>query len=104
MTSAETLARIERACAELREEGEGLTFTAVAARAGISRPTLYRDVQLRAVVEEHIHRGHDPRTLSGLTSEVGHLRIAMEELAARVRTHEEQIRQLSRTDKRRQAR
>jgi xanthine/CO dehydrogenase XdhC/CoxF family maturation factor len=92
MTAPETLARIERTCAELLQEGEPVTFTTVAPVAGISRTTLYRDQALRMVVEEH--RTHSHRTLSGLVSEIGHLRTAVEALAERVRRHEEQLRRL----------
>ncbi len=95
MTSADTLANVEKACIELAEEGAPITFVTVAEYAGISRTSLYRDETLRAVVEEHRHRAHDPRTLSGLAAEVGHLRSVVEVLADRVRRHEEQLRRLS---------
>jgi len=96
MTSPDTLARVERACIELLRDEQPVTFTTVADRAGVSRTTLYRDQNLRTVVEEHRTRSHDPRTLSGLASEVGHLRTAVEALAERVRCHEEQLRHLGR--------
>jgi hypothetical protein len=99
MTSAETLGHIERACDELRRAAEPVTFTAVAARSGISRTTLYRDHTLRAVIEEHRLRSHDPRSLSGVIAEIGHLRDALEALADSVRRHEEQLRRLNRTHK-----
>jgi hypothetical protein len=99
MTSPETLGRVERACAELLREGQSVTFTAVATRAEISRTTLYRDPSLRAVIEEHRHRSHDPRSLSGVLAEVAHLRTAVEALAERVRHHEEQLRRLTRVRK-----
>ena len=86
--------RVEQACERLLREGAAVTFTAVASAAGVSRTTLYRNQNLRAVVEEHRSRSHDPRTLSGLTIEVAHLRIAVEALAESVRRHEEQLRQL----------
>lgn len=94
MTAPETLAKIEQTCADLLQEGEPVTFTTVASAAGISRTTLYRDSTLRMVVEEHRTRSHDPRTMSGLVSEIGHLRTAVEALAERVRHHEEQLRRL----------
>src|ERR1700683_825399 len=96
MTSTQTLAKVERTCTELLHRGEVVTFTTVASTAGISRNTLYRDPTLRTVVEEHRARSHDPRTMSGLTSEIGHLRTAVEALAERVRHHEEQLRRLER--------
>jgi hypothetical protein len=97
MTSMETLAKIERTCTDLLQRGEPVTFTNVAASAGISRTTLYRDQTLRTVVEEHRMRSHDPRTMTGLISEVDHLRTAVEALADRVRHHEEQLRRLDRS-------
>lgn len=99
MTSPETLARVERACADLVRDAVAVTFAEVASRAGVSRTTLYRDESLRAVVEEHRARSHNPRSLSGLVAEVGHLRTAVEALAENVRHHEEQLRRLSRPRK-----
>lgn len=99
MTSAEVLARVERACAHLLRDGHPVTFTAVAAGAAVSRTTLYRDQSLRAVVEEHRHRSHDPHSLSGVLAEVAHLRTAVEALAERVRHQEEQLRRLTRVRK-----
>jgi hypothetical protein len=100
MTAPETLSRVEQMCAELLQTGEAVTFTSVASAAGISRTTLYRDPTLRMVVEEHRTRSHDPRTMSGLVSEVGHLRTAVDALAERVRRHEEQLRRLERQPRR----
>ena len=51
MTSPGTLARVERACADIVAESLPVTFGAVATRAAVSRATLYRDESLRAVVE-----------------------------------------------------
>lgn len=90
------LARIEHACTELAAAGERITFVAVADHTGISRTTLYRNPQLRAVIEDHRHRSHDPRTLSGLTTEIGHLRTGVEAIADRVRQQEERLRRLER--------
>jgi hypothetical protein len=73
----ETLAKAEHACAELLRDAEPVTCSAVTERAGISRTTLYRDENLRAVVEEHRQRGRAPRTLSGVVAEVRHLRDAV---------------------------
>lgn len=92
MTTNITL--IERACRELAANNEPITFTTVAERTGLSRTTLYRDPGLRAVIEEHRHRSHDPRTLAGLTAEVSHLRTAVQALADRVRHQEERLRRI----------
>ena len=43
MTSANTLNRVERACAQLHHDGQPVTFTAVAAATGLGRTTLYRN-------------------------------------------------------------
>lgn len=94
MTSPDTLARVEQACTLLLHDGQPFTFTAMASQAGISRTSLYRDPNLRALVDDHRSRSRDPRTLSGLASEVSHLRTALEVLSERVRRHEEQLRRL----------
>jgi hypothetical protein len=99
--SQPTLHRVEQACAQLLQRDEPVTFNAVATIAGINRTSLYRNPQLRAVVEEHRAHSHDPHTLSGLSSEIAHLRTAVEQLATRVRRHEEQLRRLNATTRRR---
>lgn len=88
--------RIESACAELVEAGEQVSFTAVAARAGISKTTLYRRPELRAVVEEHKRADHEAHSLSGFVIELDHLRQGLEAVAAKVRRHEEELRRLRR--------
>lgn len=99
MTAPGTLVKVERACAELLAASQPVTFAAVATRAGVSRATLYRDESLRATVEEHRQRSHDPRSLSGVLAEVGHLRTAVEALSGTVKRHEEQLRRLARSRK-----
>lgn len=90
----DNLARVEAACTEIHNQGRPVTFTAVADHTGISRTTLYRNHTLRTVIEEHRQHSHDPRTLTGLSAEIGHLRTAVEAVADRVRQHEERIRRL----------
>jgi hypothetical protein len=90
------LTRAEAACAELAAAAQPVTFAEVAARAQISRTTLYRRADLRAVVEEHRARGQDASTLSGLTVQIDQLRRSLEAVAAKVRRHEETIRRLER--------
>ena len=85
---------VEAACAELVHQGEPITFTVIAELTGISRTTLYRNPQLRAIVEEHRSHAHDRRTLTGLIAEIGHLRTALEAIADRVRQHEERLRHI----------
>jgi uncharacterized protein DUF6262 len=96
MTSPDRTYRAEQACAELAAAGQPVTFTAVAARAGIGRATLYRDPALRALIDSHRHDAASAGTLTGLASDITALRTAIEAVAARVRQHEEQIRQLNR--------
>ncbi len=96
MTTQPAHLRVERACAELLNAGQPVTFTAVAAHANIGRATLYRDPQLRALVDEHRTRQANARTLSGLATEIAHLRTALEALAGNVRRHEERLRRLER--------
>ena len=94
MTTASTLNRVERACTELHHDGQPVTFTAIAARTGLGRTTLYRNPALRAVIDEHRHRAATSGTLTNLTDEITTLRTALDALAIRVRRHEEQLRQL----------
>jgi AcrR family transcriptional regulator len=90
------LARVEAACAALTAEGGPVTFPEVAARAGLSRTTLYRRADLRAVVDDHRARGSDATALTGLTVQIDQLRRSLEAVAANVRRHEEQLRHLER--------
>ena len=92
--------RVEDACAALLAAGEPVAFDEVATRAGLGRATLYRNPELRAVVEEHRARGRQAHTLTGLGTEIEHLRIALDALAAKVRRHEEQLRRLRHHDER----
>lgn len=99
--SAPPLDRVEQACLALVDAGQPITFTAVADRTGLGRATLYRNVQLRTVIEEHRTRHTEARTLSGLTTEVAHLRTALEAVADNVRRHEERLRRLEQRRSRR---
>jgi Family of unknown function (DUF6262) len=90
------LARVEAACASLAAAGQPVTFKEVADRTEISRTTLYRRPDLRAVIEEHRARGHDASTLTGLAVQIDQLRRSLEAVAAKVRRHEESIRRLER--------
>ena len=96
MSSPDLTARAEQACADLAASGQPVTFTAVAARAGIGRATLYRDPALRAVIDGHRRDAASANTLTGLAGDIAALRLAVEAIATRVRCHEEQIRQLNR--------
>jgi AcrR family transcriptional regulator len=90
------VSRVEAACAQLAATGQPVTFGEIAARARISRTTLYRRADLRAVIEEHRVRGRDATTLTGLTVQIDQLRRSLEAVATNVRRHEEQLRRLER--------
>jgi hypothetical protein len=92
------LSRAEQACAELAASRQPVTFTAIAERTGIGRTTLYRDPALRAVIENHRHRAASANTITGLAADIAALRTTLEAIAARVRRHEEQLRQLNRAN------
>jgi hypothetical protein len=94
MTTASTLQRVERVCADLHHAEHAVTFTAVADRTGLSRTTLYRNPTLRAVIDHHRHRSTASGTLVGLIDEIATVRTALDALATRVRHHEEQLRRL----------
>jgi AcrR family transcriptional regulator len=95
------LARVEAACADLAAAGQPITFSQVATRAGISRTTLYRRADLRAVIDEHRARGQHATTLTGLAVQIDQLRRSLEAVAANVRRHEEQLRRLERAHRER---
>jgi len=83
---------VEATCAKLRAAGQPVTFTAVATNSGLSRTTLYRNPELRALIDDH-HR-HDPASITDLRAELTHLRTALEVIAEHVRRHEERLRRL----------
>lgn len=93
MTS--TLNRVERACTDIADGAKPITFTAVAANTGIARSTLYRNPDLRALIEHHRRTEPDGR-ITAITDELATLRTAVETLADKMRSHDTQIRQLAR--------
>jgi hypothetical protein len=86
MTSPDCAARAEQARAELAAASQPVTFTAVAACAGIGRATFYRDPALRALIDGRRHDAASAGTLTGLADDITALRTAIEAVAARVRT------------------
>lgn len=90
------LARVEAACTALTAAGQPVTFTGIAARAQISRTTLYRRPDLRAVIHDHKSKGQDADTLTSLATQLDQLHRSLEAVAAKVRRHEETIRRLDR--------
>lgn len=91
--------RVETACQELLAAGEPITFDAVAEHARIGRATLYRRLELRAIIEEHRQHARDALTLTGLAVQIDQLRNALDAVAGNVRRHEEQLRNLTRTSR-----
>jgi AcrR family transcriptional regulator len=96
MSSEQRRQDVEDACAALLAAGQPVTFDDVAARARLGRATLYRNPELRAIVEEHRTRGREAHTLSGLATEIAHLRTALTAVAGNVRRHEAELRRLRR--------
>ena len=94
MTPQQRRQDVEDACAAIILAGQQVTFDDVAVRTGLGRATLYRNPDLRRIIEEHRARGREAHTLSGLTAEIAHLRIAVDALATTVRRHEEELRRL----------
>lgn len=93
-TTLTTINLVERTCADLARDGQPITFTAVATRAGLGRTTLYRDPTLRALVENNRHQSAHAATIAGLTDQINTLKTALDAIATRVRRHEEQLRHL----------
>ena len=67
MTSP-TLNQIERACAELAHDGHTITIAAVAEHASIARSTIYRNPELRVIIEHH-RRATPDGTITAITDE-----------------------------------
>ncbi|HEY5842691.1 MAG TPA: DUF6262 family protein [Mycobacterium sp.] len=97
MTPQQRRQQVEDACAAIILAGQHVSFDDVAARTGLGRATLYRNSDLRRIIEEHRTRGKEAHTLSGLTTEIAHLRIALDAIATTVRRHEEELRRLRKT-------
>ena len=96
MTPPSRHQQVEQALAELQQAGTRVSITAVATHTGIARGTLYRHSELIALIREHRdHASGDP-TLTGLNSDIMHLRLGIEAVADRVRHHEERLRSLER--------
>lgn len=94
MTST-TLNQIERACADLARNSRSITIAAVAEHAGISRSTIYRNPELRTVIEHHREAAPDG-SITAITDELATLRQAVQTLADTVRHHDAQLRRLTR--------
>ena len=90
--------RVRAACETLAATGADITFTAVAAEAGISRATCYRRRELRAIIDRYRSRHGELLTLTGLAERIDNLTQALDAVAARVRRQEEEIRALKRRE------
>jgi len=96
MTPTNRHQQVEQALTDLHQSGTRVRIAAVAKHTGIGRATLYRHPELIALIHEHrTHTGTD-LTLTGLNTDIAHLRIGIEALAERVRHHEERLRYLER--------
>lgn len=94
MTSP-TLNQIERACADLARDGRPITIAAVAEHAGIARSTIYRNTELRTIIEHHRQSGPDGN-ITAISDELQTLRATVQTLADTVRHHDAQLRRLTR--------
>ncbi|WP_216698922.1 hypothetical protein, partial [Arthrobacter sp. Br18] len=68
------------------------------AATGISRATLYRNPELRTLIQEYRLRGAQGQTPSALTTEIAQARASLEAVADRARQHEERLRRLERVN------
>ncbi|MGH9294812.1 MAG: hypothetical protein ACRD0B_05725 [Acidimicrobiales bacterium] len=96
MPADDDVVAVERACIALAAAGRRVTFNAVAAQTTISRTTLYRRSDLRALVDEHRAKGRDATTLTGVTVQIDQLRHSLEAVAGNVRRYEERLRRIER--------
>ena len=59
MTPEQRRQHVEDACAAIILAGQPVTFDEVAARTGLGRATLYRNPDLRRIIEEHRAHGRE---------------------------------------------
>ncbi|MET3173165.1 UNVERIFIED_ORG: hypothetical protein ABIB52_000993 [Arthrobacter sp. UYCu721] len=64
--------RVERARADLHRNGQAVTFTAVAAKTGLGRTTLYRNPMIRGVIDGNRHRAAAGGTLTASSTRSPH--------------------------------
>ena len=62
MTPEQRRQHVEDACAAIILAGQPVTFDDVAARTGLRRATLYRNPDLRRIIEEHRAHGREAHT------------------------------------------
>ena len=98
MTTKSMLHQIERACAQIADNGVAITFVKVAELTGIARSTLYRNQNIRSVIEHHRRNAPDDAILV-LTDELTTPRATIETLATKVRHHDAQLGVLAKQNK-----
>jgi len=96
MTNPDLVQQVEQVCLDVARKGQDVTFAGIAAHTGLSRSTLYRHPELRALIQEYRLRGREALTLTGLAVEIDQLRQGLDAVAARTRHHEELLRRLTR--------
>jgi 16S rRNA C967 or C1407 C5-methylase (RsmB/RsmF family) len=67
---------------------------------GISRATLYRRRELRALIDAHRDPDGDTVTVTALATQIDQLRKSLEAVAANVRRHDDDLRALKRVSRR----
>lgn len=72
--------------------GEQITFDAATLRASLGRAALYRNADVRVLAEEHRAHGREAHTLSGLVTEIQHVRTAVEAVTTNMRRHQVELR------------
>ncbi|WP_298347775.1 hypothetical protein [Ferrimicrobium sp.] len=95
MISEETLTKVDQACAGLVALEQVVTFAEVARRAKVTRNSLYRNPELRQMVEGYRTISKRSHTFIELSAQVEELRGLIDAVATKVRHHEEQIRHLN---------
>ena len=81
--------KVEDAGAAIILAGQPVTFNDVAGRTGLGRATLYRNPDLRAIIEEH-RPGQGSTHPRPASREIAHLRSRWRPSPATVRRHEEE--------------
>ena len=94
--SEHACARAETALRELDQQGQPITFQAVARRAGVSRQWLYQQPQLRAEIERlrAVHLGRPSEVPTRERSSEASLRQRLETLLAENRLLREEVAQI----------
>lgn len=86
--------QVEDACADLITANRPITFNDIAARTSIPRATLYRNPELRAIIDEHRAHERQASTLTGLSIQIEHLRTTLDAIAETVQRHEDELKRL----------